>query len=921
MIGFWGKNMIFLKQFISILLREFWVSRKVIIAFLLSLCVALSPTIILAQTTPQELVQEGKAFYEVGNLPEAIASLQEAVDLFRSANEQENLAVTLTNLGNIQLTLGQANEALETWQQAQTIYQDLGNNSHVSLSQINQSRALQALGLYPRACNTLIQAFQLAPLNCNNLTGENLQRLRSDRLPVVVQVAGLRSLGNLFRGMGKLEESELVLAQAVTQATSLSPQTKGATQLSLANTLRARGNLERDRLSKSEYQHLPWRYTPKNTPEEAETYYQQADSKYLALSKDASLPAELKIRAQLNHLSLLLERGKQTQTQDLDINVENLPLSRNKVYARINYAKSLAFLQQQSSRVSQSKELKVGSGKQEKGNRVSWETVTNLLNIALNEAQELEDSYAQAYALGNLGSLDEYFATIAQKPTESQQWNKQAQQLTEEALLILQPQVNPEAAYQWQWQLGRLLASQGERDGAITTYESAAQTLDQVRRNLITINSDVQFSFRDNVEPLYRELVSLLLPKGETNLPQENLKKSLYYVEALQLAELENFLRCTVQNQNNEGLLAGETDNQQAQTELLIKRINRVIQDDPNQKTAFLYPILLPEQVAVILKLPNQEKLAYHLTPKNKDEVEKVVNKATLSLKIKADIDPNEEQPLKDLYQILLANSIPDLEQAQAKTLIFILDNVFRPIPMSALHNGQNYLVAQDYATVVVPTVQLLQPLSFQPQQLTALIGGAIKHRDGFNPLEENVKSQIAALKKLLPNSKIISDGSFTKATIQQELAANYYPILHLVTHGKFASDPQETFIMTDDEGKDFEDYSLNINEFENLLQTGKQNQAIELLVLSACDSAEGDNRAVLGIAGVAVKSGAKATVAPLWTVDQDSSNLLVEKFYENLTTKEVSKAKALNLAQRYVLQQSNHISPYHWAPFVLVGN
>ncbi len=918
--------MIFLKQFVQIFLRKFLEYKKVAIIFFLSLCLTLSPAVISAQTTPQQLVQEGKAFYEAGELNEAITSLQEAVDLFRAEKQQQNLAVTLTNLGNIQLTLGQANKALETWQQAQEVYQDLADASRVSLSQINQSRALQALGLYPRACRTLIQAFQLAPLNCNDLTQENLQQLKRNPLPPAVQVAGLRSLGNLFRGMGKLEESQLVLVQAVTEATSLSPQTKGATQLSLANTLRARGNLERDRLSKAEYQHLPWRYTPKNPPTEAETFYQQADSKYLALSQDTSLPTNLKIRAQLNHLSLLLEGGKQPQPQDLAIDVEVLPLSRSKVYARINYAKSLAFLQQQSSPTPQSLESNQSTKNQHPLPKsislpTTWETVTNLLNTALTEAQELEDSYAKAYALGNLASLEEYFATIAQKPTESQQWRKQAQKLTEEALLILQPQANPEAAYQWQWQLGRLLASQGERQGAISTYESAAQTLDQVRRNLITINSDVQFSFRDNVEPLYRELVALLLPKGETNPPQENLKKSLYYVEALQLAELENFLRCTVQNQDAEGLLTGESNNQQAQIELLIKRINRVIQDDPKQKPAFLYPILLPEQVAVILKLPNQEELVYRITTKDKDEVEKVVAEAIATLKIKADLDPNQEQPFKDLYQILLANSIPDLEQAQVKTLIFILDNVFRPIPMSALHNGQNYLAAQDYATVVVPTVQLLQPLSFQPQQLTALIGGAIKHRDGFNPLEDKVKVQIAALKKLLPNSKIISNGNFTKANIQQELAANYYPILHLVTHGKFASDPQKTFIMTDDEANNLEDYSLNINEFENLLQTGKQNQAIELLVLSACDSAEGDNRAVLGIAGVAVKSGAKGTIAPLWTVDQGSSNLLVEKFYENLVTKEVGKAKALHLAQQYVLRKSNYKSPYHWSPFVLVGN
>ena len=886
---------------------------KQVFAFLLAFLITVCPTVLFAQTMPQQLVQQGKIYYEAGKLKEAIVSLQKAVELFRQENHQENIAITLTNLGNIQLTLGKAQQALETWQQAQTVYENLANYSGVILSQINQSKALQALGLYPRACNTLIAAFQVTSLRCSEVTGDNLQLLvNHSRTPSeAIQVVGLRAWGNLFRSMGRLEDSTFLLQQAI----EIDSKTKDITQLSLANTLRARGNLERDRRSQPEYQHLPWRYEAKEIHSEAEKFYQQADKLYLAIIQDTSLPLGLRTRTQINHLSLLLERGQQPQPQELQINLEVLPLSRTRVYLRINLAKSLAFWEQQSSL------LKIGKRQEARGKRESWRTVTNLLNTALNEAQELADSYAQAYALGNLAGLEEYFASVSSQPKSAQQWREQAQQLTQQALLIVQPQGTPDAAYQWQWQLGRLLAGQGKREEAITAYESAAQTLDQVRRDLLTINSDVQFSFRDNVEPLYRQLVSLLLPKGETNPPQEHLKKSLYYVESLQLAELENFLRCTIQSQDNEGLLTPEITTQEAQIELLIKRIERVIQNDPEQKTAFLYPILLPEQVAVILKLPNQERLVYQVTAQDKNQVEKIVQAAQTTLYTKHRLRPNQKQPLKELYQLLLAKSIPSLEQAQIKTLIFILDNIFRSIPMSTLHNGEDYIVAQDYATLVVPTVQLLQPLNFQAQNLTALIGGAIEKRDNYNPLEVNVKAQIAAITKILPNYKILTDGNFTKTAIKQELADNYYPIIHLVTHGQFSSNPQETFILTDDKAATIEGYSLNINEFENLLKTTPQKQSIELLVLSACESAEGDNRAVLGIAGVAVKSGAKGTIAPLWTVDQASSNLIIEKFYENLVNKEVSKAEALHLAQQYLLEESRYTSPYHWSPFVLVGN
>ena len=53
--------------------------------------------------------------------------------------------------------------------------------------------------------------------------------------------------------------------------------------------------------------------------------------------------------------------------------------------------------------------------------------------------------------------------------------------------------------------------SQGRSDQAITAYQRALTSLAEVRQNLLLVDPQVQFSFRDNVEPIYREFVSLLL--------------------------------------------------------------------------------------------------------------------------------------------------------------------------------------------------------------------------------------------------------------------------------------------------------------------------------------------------------------------------------------------------------------------------
>lgn len=94
----------------------------------------------------------------------------------------------------------------------------------------------------------------------------------------------------------------------------------------------------------------------------------------------------------------------------------------------------------------------------------------------------------------------------------------------------------------------------------------------------------------------------------------------------------------------------------------------------------------------------------------------------------------------------------------------------------------------------------------------------------------------------------------------------------------------------------------------------------IELLVLSACQTAEGDRRATLGLAGVAVRSGARSTLASLWAVGDESTAKLMGKFYEELANNpNITKSQALQLAQQHILQNKPH--PRYWAPYVLIGN
>jgi CHAT domain-containing protein len=116
------------------------------------------------------------------------------------------------------------------------------------------------------------------------------------------------------------------------------------------------------------------------------------------------------------------------------------------------------------------------------------------------------------------------------------------------------------------------------------------------------------------------------------------------------------------------------------------------------------------------------------------------------------------------------------------------------------------------------------------------------------------------------------------------------------------------------------------IEELKDALQNTaiRQDGTLELLVLSACETATGDNRAALGLAGLAVRAGARSTVATLWQVNDDSSAMLMGQFYRELATMrqtQIIKAEALHRAQRSLRQHPDYQHPYFWAPYILIGN
>jgi len=789
-------------------------------------------------------------------------SLKELQTSLNTANSQahlEILAKALNTQGNLQWEKGQLQDALSTWKEATRHYTAAGQSEGVVITKINQSKALQALGLSYQAQELLQQVYQ------------NLQQQPDSKL----KATGLRHLGNALRRVGELEESKRVLEESLKLAEL--PKAKSLALLELGNTERALGN----------------RALAIALQQEAQKHTQSAIQFY----QQAAFVSSGQLQAQLNQLSLLVETGQWSKAGELSPKIQqslaNLPPSRTAIYARLNLARSLTCLQpgidtDTLSCIISTRQEKLKEQRPQQSPAIetpSWQEIAQILATALQQAQSLQDRTAESYALGQLGGLYEL----------TQQWSE-AQNLTQQALLQVETLQAPDIRYRWEWQLGRLLEKQGDIKGATAAYTRAVDALESIRFDLLTISSDVQFSFRDNVQPLYRGLVDLLLrPPYVGGVPSsDNLKQAIRNIDALQLAELENFLGCNLS---------------------AIKPIHQVT--DP--KAAIIYPIILEDRIAIISELPgSQQRLDYQETRVPQREVEQTLRALRDNLTVPGNT-PEVLEAAQKVYGWLIKPLEPFLEQStQVETLVFVLDGPLRNIPIAVLYDGKQYLIEKNHAIAVAPRVKLFSPKRSE-QRLYVQTGGVGIPQviDGTTfPEIEKLREELERISQKITTSKPLLNEDFTKPNIKMQLQAGNFSAIHWKSHGVFSSNPEQTFIVAYNE-------RIVAQDLNSLMQTGSSSgvQPLELLVLSACETAQGDDRAVLGLAGIAVRTGARSVLSTLWVAKDAPNTEFMVRFYEELSKPGMTKAQAVRQAQLALLKEYGYTAPHIWATYVLVGN
>jgi CHAT domain-containing protein len=502
---------------------------------------------------------------------------------------------------------------------------------------------------------------------------------------------------------------------------------------------------------------------------------------------------------------------------------------------------------------------------------------------ALELAGELRDLSLETYALG-------YLAQIYMEDEQP----KFALELARRAAFSAQQAQMPEALYRWEWLQGRLLRSQGVEQEAIEAYRRAVQTLEPIRSDVALGhgNAGTLVAFREGQGPLFFELADLLLMASRSaataEAEQSLLREARDTVEHLKAVELNDYFcdDCV---------------------DLQRSRVLDVEIVDPH--TAVLYLIPLSNRTEVLLGLSSG--LKRFTVDHGAEELTAVVTRFRRALETRTTYGYRAQA--QQLYDWLIRPIRPLLREQGINTLVLVPDGALRTIPFGTLHDGERFLI-QDLAVATVPGLSLVASQPMEHGNGKLLLGGLSESVQGF-PALDFVPDELHSLKSLYPGETLLNEG-YTLRELRRKLEGEQYSIVHIASHGQFDRDVRNTFVLT-------YDTKLTLNILESLIRPSQyRGRPVEMLVLSACQTAAGDDRAALGLAGVAVKAGARSALASLWFVNDQSTSALITEVYRQMRSQPgISKARALQAAQVRLLTDRRYRHPCYWAPFLVIGN
>ena len=348
-----------------------------------------------------------------------------------------------------------------------------------------------------------------------------------------------------------------------------------------------------------------------------------------------------------------------------------------------------------------------------------------------------------------------------------------------------------------------------------------------------------------------------------------------------------------------------------------LNRLQRQLQQIKTS-TVVLYPLILEDRLELVLVTPYSPPIR-RTVPVKRENLNQAIVEFRRAITNRVGSADRVNQPAQQLYNILIKPIENDLLQTNAQTIVYAPDGQLRYIPLAALYDGKQWLVRR-FSINNITAASLIDFNPPRPSRLPRVLAAAFsegslefqvgKQRFAFAGLRFAGR-EVENIAALIPDTKELLNRAFSReATIPQ---LNDYTIVHLATHAVFVpGQPEESFILFGNGDR----ATLRDIETWNLTQA-------DLVVLSACETGVGgilgNGEEILGLGYQMQQAGALATIASLWVVDDEGTEVLMNEFYKALRQGN-TKAEALRQAQ-ITLLNSEYNAPYYWAPFILIGN
>jgi CHAT domain-containing protein len=845
---------------------------------------------------------------------------------------------TLSNLGNLYGLAGQPETAIEALQQALAIQKELEDRRGQVFSLANLGSAYIALKQFEAATATYQAALPI-------------QRQLQDR---VGEAYSLYTLGRIqadleqYAAAIEFYQQALVIQQELNQPAAVAESlihisnahlTLGQYSQALANyqqALQIVQGFDRPLETAKILNNLGITYRFLGQFESALDFHQQA----IVLYQTAS---PLPLAQQLNEVSSFIGLGNAYAS------LKDYPQAIAAYQQALAGSQALQATFPLESRQKASNAL-VGLGAVY-GIQAQYQEAIAVFQQALDIAREQGNRASQANALVNLGNAHRSLDKL-----------DEAFEFYRQAVVIQQELGDREGEGVLFSNLALLLADQEQPDLAIVFFKQSVNIRESIRYQLQDLEQALQQSYVTILSDNYRQLAALLLLQGRISEAQQVL-------DLLKVQELAEYLQDVQGNtETAKGIAQWEPEQQilnlfQQSIQDPVQASSRNFWENPavmNQlerlkqtvtarnlndqeltqlqeelktlpNTVLFYPLILEDRLELILIKPDREPIRRTVFIDRNQFAQAIVDFRT---QLTNPLNRSPQATAQRLYRLLIQPLDDELEGTE--TLLYAADGQLRYVPLSALHDGQQWLI-QRFNINSITAASLTNFSTPQTRSMRVLAAafseGSAQFQAGGREFDfaglPNARTEVQNIATQITDTTEFFNQAFSPSTILPQM--DQYSIIHFATHAEFVSGaPEESFILFGNGDR------ISLRDIASW-----QLSNVDLVVLSACKTAVGgklgNGQEILGLGYQMQRTGARATIASLWSVDDGGTQVLMTLFYAALSRSGTPIAEALRQAQialitgemgdleipaEMQLELSPYFSrPYYWAPFLIIGN